>query len=123
LAIAGASVRLGAPERERPPPRRALSEHAEALGRLFETSRARAVSLRILAAGARRAAGPRAGILASLPAAEFARRLRASPAPGASDLADALQQADAARAAKDVAMARIAANLAAAKRRFLHGRP
>jgi hypothetical protein len=123
LAIAGASVRLGAPERERPPPRRALSEHAEALGRLFETSRARAVSLRILAAGARRAAGPRAGILASLPAAEFARRLRASPAPGASDLADALREADAARAAKDVAMARIAANLAAAKRRFLHGRP
>jgi len=123
LALAGASVRLGAPERERPPARRALSEHAEALGRLFEKSRSRTVALRILAAGARRVAGRRAGIPAATPAPEFVRRLRASPAVGAAELADALQRADAGRASKDVQMAEIAANLAAAKRRLLHGGP
>jgi hypothetical protein len=121
LAVAGLAVRLGAPERERPPPRRALSEHAEALGRLFESARARTVALRILAAGARRIAGPRTGILGSMPAPEFVRRLRASPAVGAAELADALNRADAGRASKDVEMAEIAANLAAAKRRLLHG--
>jgi hypothetical protein len=121
LALAGRAVRLGAPERGRPPPRRALSEHAEALGRLFETARARAATLSILAAGARRVTGPRVGIPAALPAPEFARRLRASPADGAAELADALARADAAKASKDVEMAEIAANLAAAKRRLLHG--
>jgi len=121
LALAGRAVRLGAPERERPPPRRALSEHAEALGRLFESARGRAVALRILAAGARRVTGPRVGILGAIPAPEFVRRLRASPAVGAAELADAMAAADAARTSKDVEMADIAANLAAAKRRLLHG--
>ena len=75
------------------------------------------------AAGARRVSGPRVGILGAIPAPEFVRRLRASPAVGASELADALQRADAGRASKDVQMAEIAANLAAAKRRLLHGGP
>jgi len=121
ISLAGASVRLGAPERGRPPPRRALSEHADALGRLFEASRGRAVALSILAAGARRATGPRAGIPAGVGAAEFARRLRASASVGAAELADALVAADSARPGKDVQMADLAANLAASKRRYLHG--
>ena len=119
--LAGAAVRLGAPEREKRAPRRALSEHAEALGRIFETAAARRETLAILAAGARRVVGPRAGIASSLPALDVTRRLRASPAPGAADLADAMARADAPRAVKDMEMAEVAANLAEAKRRFLHG--
>lgn len=119
--VSGAAVRLGAPERERPPPRRALSEHAEALGRIFEAARARTETLRILAAGARRRTAARAGLPATLAGAEFARRLRLSTSPGAAELADAMERADAGRAPKDVEMARVAANLAAALRRFLHG--
>jgi len=119
--LSGAAVRLGAPEPDRPPPRRALSEHAEALGRIFEKAGARREALAILAAGARRVTGPRAGIPASLAPAEFVRRLRLAQAPGAAELADAIARADSPRTAKDVEMAKVAANLAAAKRRFLHG--
>jgi hypothetical protein len=125
--VAGAAVRLGAPDREKPPPRRALSEHAEALGRIFETARAGAEALRILAAGARRVVGQRTGIPSGLPPFEFEKRLASSPAPGAAELADAMRVADGPRAPggsrtlKDSDMARIAATLAAAKRRFLHG--
>jgi hypothetical protein len=121
LRLAGAAVRLGAPQRDRPPPRRALSEHAEALGRIFEKAGARRETLAILAAGARRVTGPRAGIPASLAPAEFVRRLRLAQAPAAAGLADALERADSPRTAKDVEMADVAANLAAAKRRYLHG--
>jgi hypothetical protein len=119
--ILGAAVRLGAPERDRPPPRRALAEHAEALGRIFERAGARREALAILAAGARRATGPRAGVPSSLPPAEFVRRLRTAQAPGAAELADAIERAEAPRTPKVVEMAEVAANLAAAKRRFLHG--
>jgi hypothetical protein len=121
LRLAGAAVRLGAPLRDRPAPRRALSEHAEALGRIFEKAGARRETLAILAAGARRVTGPRAGIPASLAPAEFVRRLRLARAPAAAGLADALERADSPRTAKDVEMAEVAANLAAAKRRYLRG--
>lgn len=121
LAIAGASIRFGAPDPDRPPPRRALAEHAEALGRIFETSRASREALQILAAGARRVIGPRAGVSPTLSPKEFARRLAASPAPGAAELAHAIERADAPRAVRDSELASAAAELAAAKRRFLHG--
>jgi hypothetical protein len=121
LWLLGAMVRLGAPDHDRPPPRRALSEHADALGRIFQKARARNEALSILAAGARRTTGPRAGIPASLAPAEFVRRLRTAQAPGAAELAEAIARADAKRFVKEAEMAEVAATLASAKRRFLHG--
>ena len=59
--------------------------------------------------------------IAGMSSREFVRRLRESTAPAAAELAAAIEQADTVRAGKDVEMARVAANLAAAKRRFLHG--
>jgi hypothetical protein len=121
LWLAGAGVRFGAPAPEPPAPRRALSEHADALGRIFEKAAARRETLRILAAGARRVAGARLGIPGTLPPAAFLARLRSLRSPGAADLADAMEVAESGREAKDVHMAEAAANLARAKRRFLHG--
>jgi hypothetical protein len=121
---AGAAVRLGAALPAPPPERRALREHADALGRLFENARASREALEILASGVRRVCGARAGFPSGLPPAEFRQRLARSIAPGAQRLAAALEDAEAAGvrpSVKDVELARIAANLAAAKRRFLHG--
>jgi hypothetical protein len=119
--LAGAGVRFGSPAPEPPPPRRALSEHADALGRIFEQAAARRETLRILAAGARRVAGARLGMPGTLKGPAFVARLRGLRSPGAADLADAMERAESGREAKDVQMAEAAANLARAKRRFLHG--
>jgi hypothetical protein len=121
---AGASVRFGAPQDDAPPPRRALREHADALGRLLEGAAATKEALELLLAGVRRAAGPRTGIPAHLPPAEFRTRLARSAAAGAAELAETLAEAEAAAArprVKDVEFARIAARVAAARRRFLDG--
>jgi hypothetical protein len=121
---AGAAVRLGAPLPEPRPARRAMREHADALGRLFEGAHASHEALEILSSGVRRTCGARAGYAPGLPPAEFRRRLDRSLAPAAKELASALATAEAAAerpSVKDVELARIAANLAAAKRRFLHG--
>lgn len=119
--LAGAGVRFGAPAPEPPAPRRAMSEHADALGRIFAKARARRESLRILAAGARRVAGARLGIPGTISSPAFVARLRGLKSPGAADLADAIERAESGREAKDVQMAEAAANLARARRRFLHG--
>lgn len=119
--VAGAGVRFGSPAPEPAPPRRAMSEHAEALGRIFEKAAARRETLRILAAGARRVAGARLGMPGTLTGPAFVARLRGLRSPGAADLADAMERAESGREAKDVQMAEAAANLARAKRRFLHG--
>jgi hypothetical protein len=99
-----------------------LRERAAALGRLFERARSRTETLRILAAGARRVAGRRAGVSAALAPEEFARRLRASSAPRARDLAVAIVAADAASPRSDAEMTRLASGLAAARRRYIDGR-
>ncbi|MCE9637980.1 MAG: DUF4350 domain-containing protein [Planctomycetes bacterium] len=120
----GAAVRLGAPLPEAAPPRRALREHADALGRLLEGAHASREVLEILGSGAGRVCGARAGFAPGLSPAEFRNRLDRSLAPGARELAAALADAEASSlkpSVKDVELARIAANLAAAKRRFLHG--
>lgn len=119
--LAGAGVRFGSPAPEPPPPRRAMSEHADALGRIFEKAAARKETLAVLAAGARRVAAARLGMPGTLTGREFVARLRGLRAPGTADLADAMERAESGRAAKDVQMADAAANLARAKRRFLHG--
>ena len=121
LWLAGAGIRFGSPAPEPLPPRRALSEHADALGRIFEQAAARRETLRILAAGARRVASARLGMPGTLAPAAFVARLRGLRSPGAADLADAMERAESGREAKDVQMAEAAANLARARRRFLHG--
>jgi uncharacterized protein DUF4350 len=127
LALFGAAIRFGAPDPDPAPSRRALAEHAEALGRLLEKARARREALEILAAGTRRVVGPRVVLPASLSAAEFARRLAASAAPGAGRLAKSLERAAAIerggshRTVRDSELAAAAAELATERRRFLHG--
>lgn len=124
VRASGRVVRLGAPDPEPRPRRRALVEHADALGRLFEGARASRTALEILLAGVRRTAGPRAGIPSRLPPAEFRARLERSTARGAAELAAALAEAEAAGAhprLKDVEFARVAARVAEARGRFLDG--
>ncbi len=121
VLLAGAGVRLGKPLPDTPPPRRRLSEHADALGRLLESARARAEALRVLAAGTRRVVGPRAGLSSNLSPRVFAERLAASPAPGAEELAATLVEADRIRPERDADLARVSRELAAARRRYLHG--
>jgi hypothetical protein len=120
----GEGVRFGAPDEEPRPRRRALAEHADALGRLFEGARAWRTALEILLAGARRTAGPRAGLPAHVPAAEFRAHLERSTARGARELAAALAEAERASAdprTKDVQFAEVAARVALARRRYLDG--
>ena len=119
--VAGSGVRLGKPLPALPRPRRRLSEHADALGRLLEAARARPAVLRVLAAGARRVVGPRAGLSPTLSPRAFAERLATSPAPGAEELAAALIEADGIRPERDADLARVSRDLAAARRRYLHG--
>lgn len=121
VRIAGSAVRLGRPLPDAPPPRRELSEHADALGQLLEKARARSEALRVLAAGTRRLVGPRAGLPATLAPAAFRDRLAASPSPGAAALAEALDQADRLQPSRDADVARAARRLAEARHRYLHG--
>jgi hypothetical protein len=121
LHLLGRAVRFGRPDPDSIEARRSLVEHADALGRLLETARARREALSILVAGARRVAGRRAGFEANLSPAQFAAALRASSAPHAGALAAAIEAASAPGAVKDSRLAELAANLAAAKRRYLHG--
>jgi len=120
----GEGVRFGAPDEEPRPRRRALVEHADALGRLFEGARASRTALEILLAGVRRATGPRVGLPAHVPPAEFRAHLERSSARGARDLAEALAAAEAASVnprLKDVQFAEVAARVAAARRRYMDG--
>ncbi len=119
--LAGAGVRLGAPLPPEAPPRRALSEHVDALGRLLSGARARTEALRMAAAGARRAVGPRAGLSPALAPEAFRARLAASPAPGAAELAQALESADRLVPRGDGEFVEAAHALGAARRRYLHG--
>jgi hypothetical protein len=89
-----AARRFGAPL---PPPRarrRASAEAAEALGRAYRGAGGAAVAAASLAAGSRRRAAARLGIPPTLPPEEFAARLRGSRAPGAAELAAALDRAE-----------------------------
>jgi hypothetical protein len=122
--VLGAAVRTGAPLAEPPPSRRAFREHADALGRLLEGARASRDALVVLLDGARRTVGSRIGAGPRATAAELRARLGRSVAPGARELSDAVGEA--AEAAdrgdvKDVELARLAANLAAARRNFVRG--
>ena len=121
VMLSGRVLRLGAPLPDAPPPRRRLSEHADALGQLLEKARAREEALRVLAAGARRVVGPRAGLPTSLSAMSFRDRLAASPAPGAKDLAGALDDAERLQPTRDADLARTARRLAETRRHYLHG--
>jgi hypothetical protein len=121
VLLAGRAVRLGAPLPDAPPPRRRLSEHADALGRLLEKARARTEVLHILTAGTRRVVGPRAGLPPGLSPAGFRDRLAASPAPGAEELAQALDEAERLQPTREAEVARAARRLAKARRDYLHG--
>lgn len=88
-----AGRRFGAPL---PPPRarrRAATEAASALGRAYHAAGASALAAETLAAGARRRAAARLGIPPTLPPEEFTARLRVTRAPGAPELAAALERA------------------------------
>lgn len=88
-----AGRRFGAPL---PPPRarrRASTEAAAALGRAYHAAGASALAAETVAAGARRRAAARLGIPPTLPPEEFVQRLRLSRAPGAQELAAALERA------------------------------
>ena len=88
-----AGRRFGAPL---PPPRarrRAATEAAAALGRAYHAAGAAALAAETLAAGARRRAAARLGIPPTLPPEEFVQRLRLARAPGAAELAAALERA------------------------------
>lgn len=122
--VAGAGVRFGAPAPEPRARRRAISEHADALGRLLERAGARPEALDILVEGVRRRSGPRAGVPAGLGTAAFRERLARSAAAGAPELAAALEAAESAArrgVSKDVEFTALAARVAAAQRRFLDG--
>ncbi len=121
VMLAGRGVRLGAPLPDAPPPRRRLSEHADALGHLLEKARARSAALRVLAAGVRRVVAPRAGLPTSLPPGVFRERLAASPAHGAQKLAEVLGEAERLAPSRDADVARAARRLAQARRDYLHG--
>ncbi len=121
---AGAAVRFGAPLPGAAPARRALREHADALGRLLERAQATGEATRLLIDGTRRVCAPRAGLPAQLAIAEFVARLRVSTAGGAAELAEALDAASALASRSGVRgpdFSSVAARLAAARRRFLHG--
>ncbi len=120
--LLGVGRRLGSPLPDVATPRRALSEHAEALGRLLENAQAGSATLQVLAAGTRRVVGQRSGLSPTLSAAEFQRRLAASTVPGAHELALALQRADMAGEVRHAEVARLARQLARARRRYLYGR-
>jgi hypothetical protein len=88
-----AGRRFGAPL---PPPRarrRAATEAAAALGRAYHAAGAAALAAETLAAGARRRAAARLGVPPTLPPEEFVQRLRLARAPGAAELAAALERA------------------------------
>jgi hypothetical protein len=90
-----AGRRFGSPL---PPPRarrRSATEAAAALGRAYHEAGATALAAGTLAAGARRRAALRLGIPPTLDPAEFSDRLRRSRAPGAAELAAALDRAGA----------------------------
>lgn len=121
---AGTGVRLGAPLPEPRPSRRALREHADALGRLLESAGATREALRLLLDGVRRRVASRAGLAARCTDTELIGRLSASVAPGAAGLADAVAAASDAASrgnVKDEEFARLAAKLADARRRFVRG--
>jgi len=120
--LAGAAVRFGAAAPGDPPRRRALSEHADALGRLLEASRSTRESLSLLTAGVRRTVGPRVGMPPTLLPRTFRERLGARDTPGAAELAQALERAERLPAGRPREFARIARSLARARRRFIHGR-
>lgn len=123
VGVAGRAIRFGAPLPEPPIARRSLTEHAAALGRLLERGRATDSAARALIQGTRRDCARRAGATRNASPEDLERSLRASPVAGAADLADALAEM---RTATKVQMApalfqQVAARLAAARRRFLHG--
>jgi len=98
LLLWAAGRRFGAPI---PPPRlrrRAATEAAEALGGAYRSAGAAALAAETLAAAARRRAAPRVGLPPTLPPEEFGARLRRSRAPGAAELAAALDRLAAAGA-------------------------
>lgn len=120
--VAGAGVRHGPPLPAPPPARRSMTEHADALGHLFESARARDQALALLAGGARREAGRALRLPTNLPPEEFDHRLARHPAPGATELADALAATRRKPVGDDATLVELARTLDASLRRFLHGR-
>ncbi len=123
VGVAGRAIRFGAPLPEPPVARRSMTEHAAALGRLLERGHSTDSAARALIAGTRRDCSRRAGAPRNASPEDLERSLRTSPASGAVELADALAETRAATKARlaPALFQQVAARLAAARRRFLHG--